>query len=312
MQQATLTVSQQAPGTESLLQKPLKNLTFVAFDTEATGRHPMISGLLEISGVKFRGSGELLEVRTQLINPGRPIPSDVTTVHGITDEMVADSPGFAEVVPQFVQWMKTQPGGINDDKQLNVFVAHNATFDVNFLQVALTRLGLPLPANPVLDTLKLAPRFVRETKNHRLKTLVENLENKSDATFHRAEADSRHVMNVFLNIISRAGATSTLGDLIDAGGVLFFSKPYELIEDHKSAHDKRVHRIGEAIHCGADLQIHYRGHGPKFRQVTPLSVLYFGRRFFLRAYCHTAGHERTFRVNRISSLDLVSRAKSEC
>ncbi len=308
MQQARLTASYQNSFQESLLNRPVSELTFVAFDTEATGRHPIISGLVEIAGVKFRGSGELLESRTQLINPGRLIPLEVTAVHGITDEMVASQPGVADVVPAFVEWMCAVNGGIRDDSNLNVLIAHNATFDVSFLQVALTRLGLPLPPNPVLDTLKLSRNYVQESRNHRLKTLVEYFGQGEDVSYHRAEADSRHVMHVFMELLKRAGSSCTLADLITAGGVLFFSKPFDEIENHRQASDLKVQRIGEAIECGADLQIHYRGQGIKIRRITPHSVLYSGRRYYLSAFCHVVANERTFRVERISSLELVERS----
>lgn len=300
------------PLQESLLNKPVSDLTFVAFDTETTGRHPIISGLLEVSGVKFRGTGELLEVRTQLINPGRQIPSDVIEVHGITDALVSSAPFAGEVVPGFLKWMQAQAGGIVDDGNMNVFVAHNATFDVSFLQVALTRLGLPLPQNPVLDTLKLSRYFLQNARNHRLKTLVEDLGHGGpDAEYHRAEADSKHVMSVFMDIVKRAGRKTVLGDLVDASGVMFFSKPFVEIDDHMSARDLRVHKIGEAIRAGADLYIHYRGYGVKTRQITPFSVLYSAKRYYVSAYCHADGNERTFRVDRISSLELVERTKLE-
>ncbi len=307
MLQARLTADNHVSGYERLLQKPVKELTFVAFDTETTGRHPMVSGLVEISGVKFRGTGELLEIRTQLINPGRQIPAEVIGVHGITDEMVASKPSFDEVVPPFVQWMKAQQGGVCDDASMNVFLAHNALFDVSFLQVALSKLGVPLPPNPVLDTLKLSRKFVREAKNHRLQTLVEHLGRDDSMGYHRAEADSRHVMGLFLDIVSRIGASCTLADLVNASGVLFFSKPFEELGDLRSACDKRVHKIAQAIDAGADLFLHYRGVGTKYRQITPLSVLYSGKQYYLCAYCHAAGNERTFRVDRISTLELVER-----
>lgn len=292
---------------DALLQMPVSDFTFVAFDTEATGRHPIISSLLEVAGVKFRSNGEIIDVRSQLINPSRPIPDEVIKVHGITNEMVASQPAPAEVIPAFVQWMTSQEAADREAAAPNIFVAHNAMFDINFLQVSLTRLGFSLPSNPVLDTLKLAPKYIWESKNHRLKTLIESLNAPDDIGFHRAEADARHVIQVFVEILKRAGRNCTLGDLVEAGGVNFFSKPYELIEDHRSIKDERVHQIGEAIHSGRDLHIHYRGHGPKFRQITPLSVLYFGKRFFLRAYCHSTNNERTFRVNRISEIDLAER-----
>ena len=304
MQETTCTFGASSFFENELLQRPARELTFVAIDTEATGRHPIISGLLEISGLKFRGNGELLETRTHLINPGRQIPEDVIAVHGINNEMVADEPRVEELLPGFVRWMQ-------EGSPMNVFVAHNASFDVSFIQVGLSRLGLPLPFNPVLDTLDLS-RKLFNTKNHRLRTLVEHLGVVDDETvFHRAEADSQHVMNVFLEILNLLGPDCKLQELLDLGGVSFFSKPFEEVEDFASNANRKVQCIGRSISSGNDLFIHYRGHGVKFRQVTPLSVLYSNRKYYLRAFCHAAGNERTFRVNRISTMESVERIRVE-
>ena len=288
---------------DSLLSKRVSELVFVAFDTEATGRHPIISGILEISAVKFNSKGEILDIRTELINPERQIPEEVIAVHGINDEMVAQKLPAREIIPGFVEWMQFSNTG-----QPNIFVAHNAIFDVSFLQVALTRCGRSLPDNPVLDTLMLARQLFDKTENHRLKTLVEHLgHSDGEVVFHRAEADSIHAMKVFVEMLRMLGDDSTLGELIELAGVTFFSKPFEEIVDFATSSNSKVQRIGESINSGSDLFIHYRGHGVKFRQVTPLSVLYSRRRYYLRAYCHAAGNERTFRINRISSLEMVDR-----
>ncbi|MBX9687128.1 MAG: WYL domain-containing protein [Candidatus Obscuribacterales bacterium] len=305
MQQAKLRASNQLSFQDSLLHKQVNDLTFVAFDTETTGRHPIISGLLEVSAIKFNAKGQVLESRTQLINPGRSIPEDVTLIHGITDEMVADAPSVKEVIPPFVDWMKAKPSAFTDESDMNVFIAHNASFDVNFLQVALTRLGMPLPANPVIDTLKMARHFVNDSRNHRLKTLVEYFKLDELEGYHRAEVDSRHVMRVFLSMLANLDPQLTLAELVDACGLMFFSKPFEEIQEHGNSGDLRVQTIGEAMQLSSDLYIHYRGPGIKFRQITPLSVLYSAKRYYLNAYCHAAKSERTFRVDRIASLELL-------
>lgn len=308
---SSIAANQQVSWQERFFATPVRELTFVAFDTEATGRHPLISGLVEIAGVKFRGSGELLESRTQLINPGRLIPSVVSEIHGITDAMVAEQPGQDQVIPPFIEWMQRDPSGVINGSAPVVFLAHNASFDVSFLQVALTRLSIELPANPVLDTLLLARYFVKDSKNHRLRTLIEHFGHGDEALYHRADADSRHVVKLFLELIRLAGDKCTLSELIEAAGVMYFSKPFELVEDPFSASDLRVHRIGEAISRGADLEIHYKGHGAKIRRVTPHTLIYSGKKYYLSAYCHAMGHERTFKINRISELELVRSVEAE-
>ncbi|MGM2864649.1 3'-5' exonuclease, partial [Bacillus cereus group sp. Bce021] len=82
-----------------------------------------------VSGVKFLGNGQLIDTRTHLINPEIPIPSEVTAIHGITDDMVKGLPGYRDIIPDFINWMANSGG------TPTVFVAHNAAFDIGFLQV---------------------------------------------------------------------------------------------------------------------------------------------------------------------------------
>ena len=295
------------PVANDFLGRPVRDLTFVAFDTETTGRHPIVSRVLEISAIKFKGTGEVLETRTQLINPEQSIPADVIAIHGITQSMVAQSPNYREVIPAFVNWMSSLQGGICDPNNMPVLVAHNALFDVGFLQVALSRMGLAMPQNAVLDTLHLSRKLIRDSQNHKLKTLVEHLGFESD-TYHRAEADSLHVMRLFLHMIRQLGNKCTLRDLIDESGAIFFQDPITVIHDHASARDPRVRTIGDAISSGSDMQIHYRGFGIKDRRITPLSVMLSGRKYYLSAYCHAVNSERTFRVDRIGNIELLEQA----
>lgn len=288
----------------SLLDLPLNKLIFVAFDTETTGRHPLASRLVEVSGVKFRGNGEGLETKTHLINPETPIPEEVTAIHGITDDMVQGMPNYRTVVPEFISWAMARPQ--NCEAEHTVLVAHNAAFDIGFLQMALSKLRLPLPANPVLDTLSLSRKLIKDAPNHKLKTLMEHL-GLGSSTYHRAEADSFHVQALLLSIFSRLPADSTLADLIACGGVLYFSDPAAAPDDAIFLRDPLVKQIGQAIRSGQDLQISYSGKGIRMRQITPLSVLNSGGLYYLSAFCHAAADERTFRVDRISSLELVER-----
>lgn len=300
----------QAPKNWSqTLNKPLKQLTFLAFDSEATGRHPIVSELVELAGLKFNHNGEILDIKQSLINPGRPIPALVSEVHGISDEMVASAPKAEFVIPDFINWVQSPAPGISNLEASPVLLAHNASFDVNFLQVALSRMQAPMPISPVVDTLQLARRFFPQAKNHRLNTLMDMLKPGQEKHFHRAEVDSRHVMTLFLSILEKLAPDARLKDLIEDDQLFFFSNPFEPLDSKQSAKDLKVRKISEAICRSFDLFIHYNGTGGKFRQITPLSVIYSAKRYYLSAFCHRAGNERIFRVNRISSLEFVPRSE---
>lgn len=279
---------------------PVSHCVFVGFDTETTGRNPVVSKLVEISGVKFLSSGETLDSRSALINPQSDIPPEVTLIHGITNEMVADSPTYAEVVPDFVQWMTT-----DDADRPHVLVAHNAPFDVGFIQVALSRLRQNLPKNPVLDTLALSRKLLKDAPNHKLKTLMEHLEIET-STYHRAEADSEHVRDLMLSMLGRLSPELTLGELAEIGGLSYFSDPFVEPEPGQER-VQHLASISKAIEAGEDLKIKYNGKGIRSRTVTPLSVLYCSSIYYLSAYCHAAQDERTFRIDKIAQLELVKR-----
>ncbi|MBX9573154.1 MAG: WYL domain-containing protein [Candidatus Obscuribacterales bacterium] len=295
-----------SPVALELLSRPVRDLTFVAFDTETTGRHPIISRMVEISAIKFKGNGQILGKRTQLINPEQVIPPDVTAIHGITQNMVAQMPKYQEVIPSFVDWMSANNG--SDHHDMPVMVAHNANFDVGFLQVALSRMQMSMPQNAVLDTLSLSRKLIHDSDNHKLKTLIEHLGYEAQ-TYHRAEADSLHVMKLFLHLISKLDRKCTLGNLLDESGAIFFKDPITVLENYSECSNPRVVAIGAAIENEQDLQIHYRGFGIKDRKITPFSVMRSGKKYYLSAYCHQAKGERTFRVNRIASMSPVERSE---
>ena len=306
MSTATLALENRSkPFALELLSRPVHDLTFVAFDTETTGRHPIISRMVEISAIKFKGNGQVLEKRTQLINPEQAIPADVTAIHGITQSMVAQMPNYEAVIPSFVDWMSNRPG---DSTEMPVMVAHNANFDVGFLQVALSRMQLTMPQNAVLDTLPVSRKLIQDSENHKLRTLIEHL-GYEEQTYHRAEADSLHVMKLFLHLLSKLGSKCTLGNLLEQSEAIFFKDPIKVIENYSECKNPRVVAIGEAIESAKDLQIHYRGFGIRDRKITPHSIMLSGKKYYLCAYCHQAKSERTFRVNRIATMQQVERTE---
>lgn len=169
-----------------LSAEPLvKNMVFVAFDTETTGFSPKNDRLIEIGAVKFRGDGEILAVTNWLINPGMPVPFYATEVNGISTEMVAGAPAFGEVWPAFAAFC-----------QDGILLAHNATFDLGFIRVELKRAGIAPPEFPVGDTLPLFRRWFPQEKSYALEPLAAHLGVQGEGC-HRAGADARQLIKIF-------------------------------------------------------------------------------------------------------------------
>ena len=141
---------------------PLSEVEFVIVDLETTGGSPADCRITEIGAVKLRG-GERTGVFETLVNPGVPIPRQITHLTGIDDLVVAGAPPIEWVLPSFAEFARGC-----------VFVAHNARFDFTFLNVALERLEYDaLPPQPVC-TARLARRVVwPDVPNVRLHTLAQ-------------------------------------------------------------------------------------------------------------------------------------------
>lgn len=121
----------------------------IIFDTETTGLDSREDRIIEIGGIELRDhfpTGRTIHI---FINPdGRKVHPDALAVHGITDEFLSDKPVFATVADQIMEFFDGA-----------MWVAHNANFDMGFVNAEFARLGLaPVPVASVIDTLQIARR----------------------------------------------------------------------------------------------------------------------------------------------------------
>lgn len=186
------------------LGTPLFDCTFVVLDLETTGLRPTSDRITEVGAVKVR-AGDVIGEFQCLVAPGIPIPPAVSTLTGITEGMVADRPAIEAVLPTLLEFLRG-----------SVLVAHNANFDVSFLQAALGRFDYPGLEHPVVDTARLARRALdrSEVRDFRLETLATHLRARTRPE-HRALADARATVDVFHGLLERVGSLGvrTLEDL---------------------------------------------------------------------------------------------------
>ncbi|WP_026906154.1 PolC-type DNA polymerase III [Paucisalibacillus globulus] len=142
----------------------LDEATYIVFDVETTGLSAVYDTIIELAAVKIH-QGEIIDRFESFANPHHPLSETTTNLTGITDEMVQNAPEIDDVLRDFYSWS-------GDD----VFVAHNASFDIGFLNQGYHRIGYEKVANPVIDTLELARFLFPELKNHRLNTLCKYLD----------------------------------------------------------------------------------------------------------------------------------------
>lgn len=181
------------------LGTPLRETTFCVLDIETTGGSAADGGITEIGAVKVRG-GECLGTFQTFVNPGCAIPRQITMLTGITEAMVAPAPTPDQVMPTFGEFLGSA-----------VIVGHNVRYDLGYLNGALVRAGRPRLANPVVDTLGLARRLVREeVPNCRLATLA-NRFRLAHRPSHRALSDALATADLLHLLIERAGAFGVCG-----------------------------------------------------------------------------------------------------
>ena len=154
----------------------------VAFDIETTGLYPEQGDrILEIGAVPVVGSEVLLaQGFVELVNPGIPISPEISTINGITDDMVEGAPDLEAVLPDFLRFIGNRP-----------LIAHNATFDVGFISYYLKQAGLPLLGNRIIDTLELSRKAFPHAPAHNLDALLKRLHiDCKDVRRHRSLGDA--------------------------------------------------------------------------------------------------------------------------
>jgi DNA polymerase-3 subunit epsilon len=186
------------------LGQPLAQTTFVVVDLETTGGSPDRDRITEIGAVKVR-AGEVLGELATLVDPGRAVPPSITVLTGISDRTVEGRPQVSAVLPSFLEFSRGA-----------TLVAHNARFDITFLNTALGRLGYPPLDHPVVCTAQLARRLVGdEVRDRRLGTLARHFRSGT-VPIHRALADARATVDVLHGLLEQAGTFGvvTVEDLI--------------------------------------------------------------------------------------------------
>ena len=170
---------------------------FTVFDVETTGMSPVCDRIVELAAVRIDRDGTEQEFHT-LVNPGRQIPPGVIRIHHITDDMVADAPHFPAAGREFTEFARG-----------STLVAHNARFDLGFLQESLARSGLELWKGKTIDTVRLLRRTHPHLPNYRLQSLRLwfKLPSPEEMQAHRAGSDVRWTVQLLQLALEKALAS---------------------------------------------------------------------------------------------------------
>ena len=206
-------------------EKTLEDTTFVVYDTETTGFNAASGDqMIEIGAVKIQ-NGTIIDRFDEFINPGRHIPDKITELTEITDEMVKDAGSEEEVTKRFLEWTGDSP-----------MVAHNAKFDISFIENAMRKYNLGEFTNTVIDTLELSRALDQGFARHSLSALVKRYNVPFDEeSHHRADYDAEGTALVFYKMCQK-----------------LIGQNYEKISDLEKLISKdEIYKFGRTYHFNA-------------------------------------------------------------
>ena len=160
---------------------------FVVFDIETTGFSPVNNRIIEIGAVKV-SEGKIIDRFSTFVNPKVPIPYEIEKLTGIRDDMVLEAPPIEETLPRFLEFCDGC-----------VLAAHNANFDMSFIQENARRQGLPWQYTYV-DTMNMSRVLLTDQKKHTLDAVAKELKISLE-NHHRAVDDAECTALIFVRLI---------------------------------------------------------------------------------------------------------------
>ena len=197
--------------------------TYVVFDFETTGFNAGgKDSIIEIGAVKIF-NGEIVDTYDELINPGHKLEAKITEVTNITDEMLKDKDNEENAIKRFIEWFSDLP-----------MVAHNAKFDVSFLERCYQKYNLGEFKNPVIDTLELSRVLDNNYARHSLSALVKRYDVDWDENaHHRADYDARGTAFVLHKMLKKLASQnietmSQLNKMVNKNEIHKYGRSYHV------------------------------------------------------------------------------------
>jgi DNA polymerase III subunit epsilon len=199
----------------------LDGASYVAFDTETTGLHPYRGDEITAIGAVIVEGNRILDQPQfyQLVNPGRPVSKQSREITGLTDEMLQDQPRIGKVLLDFLTFAGPR-----------ILLAHNAPFDLAFIN---NKLGESIGrriTNPVIDTVLLATALYYSLGDYTLENLADHFDLSLEGR-HNALADARIAASLYLKLLPdlKAKGVTNLPQLAGLFAEINLTKGYPLI-----------------------------------------------------------------------------------
>jgi len=260
----------------------IEQVPLAVLDTETTGLEPALGHrIIELAILRLENWQEVGQIN-QMINPGRPIDPSASRVNKIYDSDVADAPPLAHFADQIAELLDGA-----------LVVAHNASFDANFLATEWILTGRPAFLNPCACTLQLARKRYNFWRNN-LGAVARALGVRTGRA-HRAMNDvwmTAHIFRRMMRDLNHWGI-HTVGDLMHAqGGPIYFPPPPPI---------ELPSPLQEAVHGRTPIGVRYLDDRGKVteRVIEPYYLGTFRGDDYLIAFCRLRNAQRTFRLDRI-------------
>lgn len=271
-----------------MLDQPLHNIPLAFLDFETTGLHPH-RGDRVCEVALQRVVGDTVELSfASLVDPERPLSAQSFSVNGIGAAELAGAPKFAELASR----LRAALAGA-------AIVAHNAPFDLEFLQAELALAGHPPLLIPTIDTLPIARRLLPKRSSHSLGALASAL--GAQPPSHRAMDDVLALRAVFADLTAQLAGqgVTTLGDLLRYARGFNPGDPEPLPPP----------AIADALRDGQLLRVVYRSRTlpePTARLIRPIEIVKQREALFLRAYCYLRQDLRVFLIDKLIEIELAA------
>ncbi|MBI5974906.1 PolC-type DNA polymerase III [Staphylococcus sp. H16/1A] len=168
----------------------LKSATYVVFDVETTGLSNQYDKIIELAAVKVK-DGEIIDKFERFSNPHEKLTETIKNLTHINDDMLKNAPEIEQVLTEFKEWVGDA-----------IFVAHNASFDMGFIDTGYERLGFGPSHNGVIDTLELSRTINTSYGKHGLNFLAKKY-GVELTQHHRAIYDTEATAYIFIKMLAQ-------------------------------------------------------------------------------------------------------------
>lgn len=274
----------------------LRSLRFVAFDTETTGLWAAVNRLVEIAGVSFSLNDDKVETFETLIFPQRPIPPGAMAVHGITDEMVYNAPTADQALTDFFSFCGDSA----------ILIAHNVPFDLSFLQWEMRRNAMAMPNLLAIDTIDIYRKLFKGISSYSLQSLMMHF-NLAQHQDHRALSDAQLVRQLFLLAAEKFPPIDSVKSFKKISSVYPLPEPTPLT----ATVPDNLRDLQEALAAKGKVRIKYTNSGGEVteRIIAPRWIHELKSTLYVTAWCELTTEERTFRLDRIVTISIVTEEK---